>query len=256
MKKLFLLFALLPLVACGKDDGGSDDNFAYPEVVFQNEAAGTVGWEVFNRIVPDPAAMIRRQCLDVVKVLYSSSDDPLIPDFTHIFYVLSTAVDLQIADASGVAGQPYARRIRYKSSDVETWMSYGDEKVMMQIKGVLNHELAHPYQLNPEGAGGYSPGTEHWAFIESMADAVRISLGQFPDGRVALPGGSWMIGYTTGGYFLVWLKNTKDPEFLRKLNRTAATINPWSWDAAMKSIFGDGVTTQQLWDEYQASFGN
>ena len=83
-----------------------------------------------------------------------------------------------------------------------------------------------------------------------MADAVRYHNGYFPvDSRK--PGGHWMDGYRTTGFFLEWLTG-KDPDFLRKFNKSVLEIVPWSFDKAMKHIFGEQVTTDSLWEEYQA----
>ena len=115
---------------------------------------------------------------------------------------------------------------------------------------MLYLELTHAYQLEPQGIGGYKPGTEFWVFIEGMADAVRYHNGFFPvDSRK--PGGHWMDGYRTTGFLLEWLTG-KDPDFLRKFNKSALEIVPWSFDKAMKHIFGEQVTTDSLWEEYQA----
>lgn len=253
MKKLLLLMALLPIVSCAKNDdkeNGGDD-FAYPQVEFSNYAPASAGWAIYDRLVPDPAELIKAHCHEVVKTLYFSTTDPDIPEIDLIYYEFTTEV--AVSDKSDVPGQPTAKRIRYSPGNVEQNAAGGDEKVMMEVRGVLNHELTHVYQLNPKGAGGYVQGSEHWAFIEGMADAVRPVLGPFADGRQPMPGGTWLSGYSTTGFFLKWLKDTKDADFLKKFNRTAKTINPWSWEAAMKSIFGEETTTQALWDEYQAA---
>lgn len=60
-----------------------------------------------------------------------------------------------------------------------------------------------------------------------------------------------MDGYRTTGFFLEWL-TCKDPDFLRKFNKSTLEVIPWSFDKAMKHVFGDQVTTDSLWDEYQA----
>ena len=69
----------------------------------------------------------------------------------------------------------YSSRWVEKSED-----SQGDDKVLYETRGVLYHELTHAYQLEPQGIGGYKPGTEFWVFIEGMADAVRYHNGFFP----------------------------------------------------------------------------
>ena len=45
-----------------------------------------------------------------------------------------------------------------------------------------------------------------------------------------------MDGYRTAGYFFVWLRDNKDPEFLRKFNRSTLEVIPWSFDGAIKHI--------------------
>ena len=65
------------------------------------------------------------------------------------------------------------------------------------------HELTHAYQLEPQGIGSYGTNRVFWAFIEGMADAVRVANGGF-DGPNARPkGGNYMDGYRTAGYFFV-----------------------------------------------------
>ena len=58
----------------------------------------------------------------------------------------------------------------------------------------------------------------------------------------AWPKGQSRVAFPTG----------KDPDFLRKFNKSALEIVPWSFDKAMKHIFGEQVTTDSLWEEYQA----
>jgi hypothetical protein len=244
MKKLLLLMAMLPLVACSKDNN-NDDRFHYPEVVLIDNASGLEGWSTYNRLVPDPAALIKKHCKQVVDVLYFSSTDTNIPRVDRITYELTPAVG--VSDKSGAP--PYIT-IRYNTANAR---QATDAQSMQEIEGVLNHELTHAYQLEPKGAGTYGDGGAYWAFIEGMADAVRPVLGPFADGRQPSKGGTYLSGYSTTGWFLKWLRDTKDPDFLRKFNRTAAEINPWSWDKAMQSIFGSEVTTESLWQEYQES---
>ena len=48
-------------------------------------------------------------------------------------------------------------------------------KVYFEIRGVLLHELTHVYQQEPQGIGPYGTNREFRAFIEGMADAVRMA---------------------------------------------------------------------------------
>jgi len=110
--------------------------------------------------------------------------------------------------------------------------------------------VTHGYQHVPQHCGGYRSGTDHYGFIEGSADAIRILAG-YHKTRKPRPGGHWNSGYTTTEFFIVWLAKNRDLEFLYKLNQTCKTIDPWSWDAACKTILGKGAGVEQLWNEYQ-----
>ena len=84
---------------------------------------------------------------------------------------------------------------------------------------------------------------------KGMADAVRIQNNGFRE-SAKVKGGSWMDGYKTTGYFFAWLTK-KDPDFLKKMNESTLRIIPWSYDGAIKYLFGDDYSVDQLWDDYQ-----
>ncbi len=240
-KVLFVLFVLFCSqgVWAQKWEAPNWKNFSYPVIDFKDKAAGTKGAQIYRRIVPEPEAFIQQHALWVAQTLYWSATDSM-PGVEKIEYNLE---DTDGISAKG--GQPPVVNIFYSSRWVEkSEDSQGDDKVLYETRGVLYHELTHAYQLEPQGIGGYKPGTEFWVFIEGMADAVRYHNGFFPvDSRK--PGGHWMDGYRTTGFFLEWLTG-KDPDFLRKFNKSALEIVPWSFDKAMKHIFGEQVTTDSL----------
>ncbi len=218
------------------------DSFEFPEVNFTDKAEGTEGSAIYHRIIPDPVGFIQQHALWVVQTLYWSPADS-IPAIKRINYRLE---DRDGISAKG-GGVP-AISIFYSSQWVEkSEKNQGDDKVMYETRGVLYHELTHGFQLEPQGIGGYKQGTEFWAFIEGMADAVRFHNGYFPVTN-RKPGGNWMDGYQTTGFFLQWLTG-KDPDFLRKFNRTTLEIIPWSFDKAMKHVLNSGIA--ELWEEYQ-----
>lgn len=219
-------------------------NFQFPEIEFTNMAQGTEGSDIYKRIVPDAVPFIQQHALWVAQTLYWSDQDS-IPNIEKIKYTLE---DKDGISAKG--GQPPVINIFYSSRWVEkSELAQGDEKVLYETRGVLYHELTHGFQLEPQGIGGYKQGTEFWVFIEGMADAVRFHNGFFPVSD-RKPGGSWMDGYRKTGYFLEWL-TCKDPDFLRKFNKSALEIIPWSFDKAMKHVLGEQHTTDSLWSEYQ-----
>lgn len=256
MKKvLFLVFIASFLISCCSksaivaDKTPSWDTFIYPEINFVNKAAGTEGWSIYNRIVPDPEKLIKESILGVVKNLYWSPDDS-IPNIRKINY---TVEDVKGISAKG--GAPPEINIFYSSRWVEqSAKNGGDDKVLYETEGVLYHELVHGFQLEPQGIGSYGTNKTFFAFIEGMADAVRAQNNYFPASN-RKPGGNWMDGYQTTGFFLQWL-TSKDKDFLRKFNKSALEVIPWSFDGAVKHVLGEKYTTQELWDEYQESLKN
>lgn len=60
-----------------------------------------------------------------------------------------------------------------------------------------------------------------------------------------------MDGYRTTGFFFQWL-TTKDPDAIRKLHLTVRDLEVWSFDKAIKSIFGEDSSIEGMWNEYQA----
>ena len=94
-----------------------------------------------------------------------------------------------------------------------------------------------------------------------VADGVRVACGCFEQdfkSKDRPRAESWRKGYRVAGYFLYWLQLNKDKNFLRKFNASAAELNPWSWDKAMKHVLGDkpenGV--EELWNEYLHAIGD
>lgn len=87
-----------------------------------------------------------------------------------------------------------------------------------------------------------------------MADAVRVANDGFHGEQDRPKGGSYKNGYRYTGYFLAWIQQTKDPNFLRKFNRTAIELETWSWDAAIQKCLGNntpsmrcGMNTKLRW---------
>jgi hypothetical protein len=225
------------------------DSFHYPEINFVNKAADTEGWSIYARIVPDPQQLIRESILGVVKTLYWSAEDS-IPAIRKINYTIE---DVEGISAKG-GGVPEIS-IFYSSRWVEqAARKGGDDKVLYETAGVLYHELTHGFQLEPQGIGSYGTNKTFFAFIEGMADAVRAHNGYFPAAN-RKPGGHWLDGYQTTGFFLEWL-TTKDADFLRKFNQSALTVIPWGFDEAIQQVLGQSYSVEKLWEEYQGSLSN
>lgn len=226
------------------------NNYNVGTILFEDKAPETKGSDIYHRIIPNAESYIKEQARAVLATLYSSPGDS-IPPVNRIHYTLE---DIDGVSAKGGGNGDVT--IFYSTRHIERSFAQNDTaKLFFETRGVLLHELTHAYQLEPQGIGSYGTNRTFWAFIEGMADAVRVANGGF--GQDARPkGGNYMDGYRTAGYFFVWLRDTKDPEFLRKFNRSTLEVVPWSFDGAIKHILGDEYNIDDLWNEYQIAVGD
>lgn len=227
------------------------DDYNVGQIVFEDKAPATKGSEIYRSIIPDPEAYIAEQARTVLSTLYNSPEDSI----TAVKKIYYTLEDSNGISAKGGGGGNVS--IFYSTRHIENSFRNNDTaKVFFETRGVLLHELTHAYQLEPQGVGSYGTNRVFWAFIEGMADAVRVANGGF-DGPDARPrGGNYMDGYRTGGYFFVWLRDNKDPDFIWKFNRSALEVVPWSFNGAIKHILGEQYDIDELWHEYQVAVGD
>ncbi len=214
------------------------------------------GADIYKRIIPNPEQYISDNARRVLQTLYFSPEDS-IPQIDTIKYV--------VRDFDGISyksGGGNRVRIDYSTNWIEKSFAENDTaKLDYETRGVIYHELTHAFQLEPQGCGKYDGKSPFWAFIEGTADGVRVACGCFEQDFASNDrprGGNWMDGYRKTGYFLYWLQLNKDKDFIKKFNRTALEVNPWSFDAAMKHILGDkpGNSIESLWNEYQTAVGD
>ena len=219
-------------------------------ILFEDKAPESAGSDIYHRIIPDAESYIKEQARTVLATLYASPEDSIAP-VHNIHYTLE---DIDGISAKG--GSNGDVTIFYSTRHIEKSFAEADTaKLFFETRGVLLHELTHAYQLEPQGIGSYGTNRVVWAFIEGMADAVRVANGGFgPDGRPK--GGNYMDGYRKAGYFFVWLRDNKDPEFLRKFNRSTLEVVPWSFDGAIKHVLGEKYNIDDLWHEYQVAIGD
>ncbi|MGL5937434.1 MAG: basic secretory protein-like protein [Phocaeicola sp.] len=270
MKKKYAfiaLYLLLGVVACtpkrakaemepvaaksqSKVDSLWEDYFV-GNILFEDLAPTSEGSRIYKSIVSDPVAYISKQARTVLSTLYFSPKDSIVP-----LYNLRYSIENK-EGISAKGGGNGEIAIFYSTRHVEkSFVNNDTAKVHFETRGVLLHELAHAYQLEPQEIGTYSTSKVFWAFIEGMADAVRIVNGGFYKEKDRPKGGHYMNGYRHAGYFFAWLQENKDPEFLRKFNRSTLEIIPWSFDGAIKHILGSQYTTDELWKEYQIAMGD
>ena len=221
------------------------------EVNFHDKATHSEGSKIYHRLIAEPEAYISEQARTVLATLYFSPKDNITP-VNSIYYTLE--------DKDGISAKGGGNgkvSIFYSSRHVEKSHSgQGDEKVMFETRGVLLHELTHAYQLEPQGIGTYGTNKVFWAFIEGMADAVRVANGGFYGEKDRPKGGHYMDGYRRAGYFFVWLRDNYDPDFLRKFNLSTLDVVPWSFDGAIKHVLGEKYDIESLWEEYQRAVGD
>jgi len=247
MKKLISVFFVL-IISTYANAQSQDEwkDYFVGNVRFEDKAEGTEGSKIYARIIPDPSAYISESALKVLKTLYFSPKDS-IPKIKTIRYTLKDYDGISAKSGSGSFIS-----IVYSTQWIEkNFVNNDTAKLDYETRGVLYHELTHAYQLEPQGCGTYSDGGQFWSFIEGVADAVRVANGCFrPEDRPKK--GHYLDGYRTTGFFLYWLSQTKDPDFIRKFNRTALEVIPWSFENAFKHIFGDKKEyhIDALWLEY------
>lgn len=158
-------------------------------ILFEDKAPETKGSDVYHRIIPDAESYIKAQAREVLATLYNSPDDS-IPTVNKIHYTLE---DIEGVSAKGGGNGDVT--IFYSTRHIEKSFAKNDTaKLFFETRGVLLHELTHAYQLEPQGIGSYGTNRVFWAFIEGMADAVRVANGGF-DGPNARPkvGTIWTV---------------------------------------------------------------
>lgn len=218
--------------------------FIYPEVAFEVLDPQTEGAAIYAELVQNPEAYVRYHTRKVAEILFYSAADTM-NTVGKIDYTLK-----DYAGVSAKSGNPAETAIVYSTQHIEKSARESLFKLDYETRGVLFHELVHAYQFEPKGIGGYSTNREFWACIEGLADAVRAEAGLFDIAALRKPGGHWLDGYKTTGFFLQWL-TTKDPDALRKFHVTVRDMEVWSFDKAMRAMFGPEKGIERMWAEYQ-----
>lgn len=221
-------------------------------ITFTDLAPDTKGSAIYHSLIPTPDPYIRSVAREVMRCLYYTPEDSM-PMLRHLDYVLRDADGISWKD--GGNGRV---RITYTTGHIELSFASSDTaRVDFETRGVLLHELTHAFQLEPQGIGPYGGSNPAvWEMIEGTADAVRVACGGFHGESDRPKGGSYHNGYRYIGYFFNWVRLTKDPDFIRKMNRSCLEVVPWSWDGAVSYALGPGHTIDALWNEYLKAVGD
>ena len=220
-------------------------------ILFEDKAPETKGSDVYHRIIPDAESYIKAQAREVLATLYNSPDDS-IPTVNKIHYTLE---DIEGVSAKGGGNGDVT--IFYSTRHIEKSFAKNDTaKLFFETRGVLLHELTHAYQLEPQGIGSYGTNRVFWAFIEGMADAVRVANGGF-DGPNARPkvGTIWTV-IVRPVISLSGCVITKTLNSCVSSIRSTLEVVPWSFDGAIKHILGNEYNIDELWHEYQVAVGD
>lgn len=220
-------------------------HFAYPEVIFTDTDDTSRGSAYYRQLIQIPEEYVKYHTQKVAEILYFKDSDPM-PEVRQIDYSLKN-----FKGVSYKGGEPPVVHIVYSTQHIEKSAEESLLKLDYETRGVLYHELTHAYQQEPKNVGSYGTNKTFWACIEGLADAVRAEAGLFDIKALRKPGGNWLDGYKTTGFFIQWL-TTKDPDAIRKFHQSVRDLETWSFDGAIKYVFGEQQSIEGMWQEYQA----
>mgnify|MGYP002464994861 FL=1 len=219
-------------------------NFESPEILFI-DLAEDKGSKLYDVLVQDKIAYLKWHALEICTYLYFNDRDERFPVNTIEYFL-----EPMPGEVSYKGGSSPKINIHYSTDWIQKSANESLLKLSLETRGVLFHELVHAYQFEPKGIGSYSTNREFWACIEGLADAVRAEAGLFDIAALRKPGGHWPDGYKTTGFFLQWL-TTMNPDALREFHVTVRDMDVWSFDKAMRAMFGPEKGIEQMWAEYQ-----
>ncbi|MDR3627643.1 MAG: basic secretory protein-like protein [Ignavibacteriaceae bacterium] len=254
MKKIFtvviLFIVIFDFVSCKKSPTEPEVNtnppaedvwssFSYPAFSYTDRDANGSG-AYFETYVGDPDTLMKSLALQDCRVLYHDPGEA--PKIKQISLVVDTLNGVAYTNGIAVSSEMTLFSSNYLSSIMS---NRSKSAVISEIEGVLAHEETHIWQKNADYGS-----TDGWSVIEGEADAVRYLTGHDNIKRRS-QGGKWTDGYTTTGFFIVWLQQNKDKDFLYKLNQYVGTHYEFNWDVACQHILNEAVV--DLWNEYQAA---
>ncbi|MFC5047006.1 basic secretory protein-like protein [Aquimarina hainanensis] len=231
----------------GTDTCEWGNDFLTPTIIFKDSDGSSTGSQVFHQVIPDAKRHMQQKCLEVAQILYRRSSEA--PKFRQLTFEIKdgdfVAYKYGDGDAIGIVVSTRHLTKIYRDSG-------NDPQVIKdEIDGILYHEVTHGYNNSPEAGGTYDGSSPFWAYTEGIADGVRIYAGYHQTRQPDVNNGKrWLGGYTTTGFFLQYVTQKYDKNFIYKFNKAAKDLGKsWSFDASFKSILGKGV--EQVWNEYK-----
>lgn len=223
-------------------------SFVTPSIAFTDFDGGvTAGSRIFNQLIPNPTTYMQQKCLEVAKTLYRNSADA--PRFRQLTFELKNDpnfVAYKWGDGSsiGIAVSTVHLTNIYNAS------GQNSQVIKDEIDGILFHEVTHGYNFSPITGGTYDGSSPFWAYTEGIADGVRIYNGfhqtRTPD---ITSQAKWLGGYTTTAFFLHYVTQFKDKNFIFKFNKAAKDLELfWSFENAFQLILGESVNS--VWNQY------
>ena len=216
------------------------DDFQYPKVFFELE--DSVKAAEFVSYVPDLERRIKESALLIAKRLFDSVDQVPVVD----------TIDYRVYDFPGKAGKGGAApkiflvfSSRYFASLMDS--SLTKEEINQEIIGTMIHDLSHAYHLQTEYDG------DGPSVMEGLADAIRYYEG-YIDPSLQKVGRNWRHGFKPTAFFLIWINENKDQNFLKKLNTSLGKNPKWTWQKDFKDL--TGLSVDSLWSEYQTELIN
>tara|TARA_B110000093_G_scaffold157099_1_gene175190 strand:- start:746 stop:2275 length:1530 start_codon:yes stop_codon:yes gene_type:complete len=219
------------------------EGFYFPEIILSHKDTVSEGYKRATSVIPNIKKAINEVSLGVCKQLYRNMSE--VPDFEEVHFAFNWSDILAAKEGNGTIMKLWFST-KYIQNNLK---DEPDEAVKHEIYGVLWHELTHGYQFTPTTADNqYKLGYDYFAFLEGEADLVRINAGYHKTRHPSLGKHKYLSGYTSSGFFLKWIVDTYDDDFIYKFNASSKTINPWSYKAAIKQIIDKDV--DELWEEY------
>ena len=225
-------------------------SFIYPTIYLECTNTENPGYQKYLSLVKKKgfeniSDYVQNCCLVISKKLYRTVDEANEHNVLKLKYILAEGGYLSYANPT-IPNVIIGFDMNYLNSFAQ---DHSEEAAADEIYGILCHELTHCYQNWPKNAGEYGTQSECTGFVEGSADLARLLTGGFNPIRYPKVGGSFMDGYTTTGFFYLWLSKTKDVNFLQRLNLSVKNVDKWSLDLVTQNFFG--VSAQSLWEEYQ-----